>query len=256
MQEEKTTQTNIKRRKRKKQKRNYLYLYLFAFVFVIALAGFSYLVKSYSPDVDVTIGNNDSLPLSESDMDVEIKSVDERLKWIQMEDEMPTVARRGTEVQENPMNIDFLPNMEEENIEQELRKKEEKKKVVIPAPTPTMSEIQKSRVDFRTASSSNTVSSPYVNGPIPRPTRIDVPVVPLPTTSVTKVYLGSFNSLEDAMETQQEINSRDSSIMPFIKATNNTYIVQLGSFTDSEKANNLVQKIKSMGYSPKIVTSN
>lgn len=255
MQEEITAKTHVKKKKRKKQKRNYLYFYLFAFVFVVALAGFSYLVKSYSPDVDVAIGNNDALPLSESDMDVEIKSVDERLKWIQMEDEMPTVARRGTETVENPMNIDFLPNIEEENIEQELRKKETAKKVVVPPPAPTMREIQQSRPDFRTATTT-TVKTTYVNGPIPRPTRTDIPVVPLPTTTVTKVYLGSFTSLEDAMATQQEINSRDSSIMPFIKSVNNTYMVQLGSFTDTEKANAMVQKIREMGYSPKVIKSN
>ena len=100
------TDVNVQEKKKsvKKQKRRYnvLYFYLFAIVFILALSGFSYIVKSYSPDIDVTIGNNDSLTLSDSDMDVEIKSVDERLKWIQMEDEMPTVALRDSEKQENP----------------------------------------------------------------------------------------------------------------------------------------------------------
>ena len=58
MPEEKTAkeQPKTKKAKRKRRKHNYLYFYLFAFVFLIALAGFSYLVKSYSPDIDVAIG--------------------------------------------------------------------------------------------------------------------------------------------------------------------------------------------------------
>ena len=72
------------KRKRRKRKNSFMgYVYLFIFVFVAALAGFSYFVKSYSPEVDVTIGNQELVaPISQSDMDVEVKSVDERLKWI------------------------------------------------------------------------------------------------------------------------------------------------------------------------------
>ena len=46
----------LKRKKRKK-KNNFGYLLLFLIVFVSALFCLSYIVKSYTPDVDVTIGN-------------------------------------------------------------------------------------------------------------------------------------------------------------------------------------------------------
>ena len=258
MPEEKTakTQPKTKKAKRKKVKHNYLYFYLFAFVFLVALAGFSHLVKSYSPEIDVTIGNNDTLTLSESDMDVEIKSVDERLKWIQMEDEMPTVALRNSNVPENPLNIDFLPTMEEENIEEELRKNEQNQKAVVPPPKPTIKDIQTSIPDFRNQNpvtySNNIVAS---TGPIPLPTRPQS-TVPVQTTTISKVYLGEFHSLEDAMATQQSISEKDSSIVPFIKAMNGTYIVQLGSFYEKEKAQALASKVQAMGYVPKIQTVN
>ena len=258
MPEEKTAkaQPKTKKTKRKKRQHNYLYFYLFAFVFLVALAGFSYLVKSYSPEIDVTIGNNDTLTLSESDMDVEIKSVDERLKWIQMEDEMPTVALRNSNASENPLNIDFLPTLEEENIELELRKNEENKKTVVPPPKPTMSDIQTVIPDFRSqnpvSSSNNILAS---KGPIPLPTKPQS-TVSLPEITISKVYLGEFHSLEEAMATQQSVSEKDSSIVPFIKATNGTYIVQLGSFYEKEKALALASKVQAMGYVPKIQTEN
>ena len=81
-----------KKKKKKKKKANYFsYLYLFSFVFICALLCLSYAIKSYSPEVDVAIGNNDNYTLNYSDVDMEVKSIDERLKWIQMEDELPTV---------------------------------------------------------------------------------------------------------------------------------------------------------------------
>ena len=66
------------KRKRRKRKNSFIgYVYLFIFVFVAALAGFSYFVKSYSPEVDVTICNQELVaPISQSDMDVEVKSFD------------------------------------------------------------------------------------------------------------------------------------------------------------------------------------
>ena len=257
MQEEKTAKTSIKSKKAKskRKKHNYLYFYLFAFVFLAALASFSYLVKSYSPDIDVNIGNNETLTLSESDMDVEIKSVDERLKWIQMEDEMPTVALRNSKNQENPLNIDFLPTMEEENIESELRKKEEKKKNIVPPPTPTIKEIQAAIPDFRSQNSVISNNSVVSKGPIPLPTRQPT-VASVQATTISKVYLGEFASLEDAMATQQSISEKDSSIVPFIKATNGTYIVQLGSFYEKEKAEALASKVQTMGFVPRIQTVN
>ena len=252
------TDTNVQSKKKsvkkKKSKYNYLYFYLFVFVFVAALAGFSYLVKSYSPNIDVTIGNNESLTLSESDMDVEIKSVDERLKWIQMEDEMPTVALRDSEKQENPLNVEFYASQQAENIEQELRKQEASKKSVVPPPMPTMSDIQKVKPDFRMANVSP-MSAQSSSGVIPLPIKQQTPTVPMPTKSITRVFLSGFSSLEEAMAIQQEINSRDSSISPFIKVVNDSYIVQIGSFSDKEKALVLQQKIKDMGYSPQITTN-
>ena len=90
-----TKEVNQSTKKRRKKRKSFLgYICFFFLVFFFGLFVISYFVKSYSPDVDVTIGNNEAMTLSETDMDVEIKPIDERLKWIKMEDEMPSVAVR------------------------------------------------------------------------------------------------------------------------------------------------------------------
>lgn len=249
MQEVKDSKSRSKK-KNKKKKVSFLYLYLFAFVFLIALAGFSYLVKSYSPDIDVTIGNNDSLTLSESDMDIDIKSVDERLKWIQMEDEMPTVAIRNPENQEKPMNLDF-----QHSIEDDLTQSYESKKVIPSPPTPTIKDIQVTRPDFRTIANNVTKTPAVSKGPIPLPSK-PVSSAPVPSSTITKVYLGKYSSIDEATAVQQSINSRDPSIQPFVKSMDGQYIVQLGSFSDKEKAVSLVLKLRDIGYFPKILTTN
>ena len=211
------------KRKKKKNKRNFGYFYLFTFVFIIVLISLSYILKSYSPDIDVEIGNNDALTLSESEMDVEIKSIDERLKWIQMEDEMPTVAKRENE--EKPKD----EKEENKSIESETE-----------PPKPSIEDIKQQRPDFRNISPATP------------------PVIPLPERPITatKVYLGSFSSLEEAMEIQNRIKHEEPSLEPFIKAIRDTYIVQLGSFSDKEKAEALIIKLKDKGYTPKIIHEN
>ena len=213
----------IKRNKRK-NKKSFGYLYLFAFVFFVVLIGLSYILKSYSPDIDVAIGNNEALTLSESEMGVEIKSIDERLKWIQMEDEMPSVAKRDNEEKQ-----------EEKTDVTEDRSVEKAEK----PPIPSIEDIKNQRPDFRNISPAT-------------------PVIPLPErpVTITKVYLGSYSSLEEAMIIQNKISNEEPELEPFIKAIRDTYIVQLGSFADKEKATALIIKLKEKGYNPKIISEN
>ena len=99
-------EAKLKRKKRKRKKSSLGYLLLFTFVFLTALWGLSYAVKSLSPNVDIEIGNNEALTDAAIENDAEIKTVDERLKWIQMEDEMPSVAVRNNPEDEELEKID------------------------------------------------------------------------------------------------------------------------------------------------------
>ena len=223
------------RRKRKRKKKSFAALYLFAIVFLIALYVLTNIIKSYSPDIDVSIGANEDITLSDSDMDTEVKSVDERLKWIQMEDDMPTVS-----VKESELNSDVISDFDDINNDAADIKQEKStvKNVIKTPPKPSMEEVVNNNKDFRNTSTS--VKQ----------------VIPKPTHSITKVYLGSYGSIEEAMKVQSKVSAEDPSLMPFVKAVKDSYIVQLGSFSDSNKASVLIENLKAKGYSPKTIYEN
>ncbi len=234
--------------KRKKRKNSFMgYFYLFLFVFVVALAGFSFAVKSYTPELDVSLGNVETTPLTQSDMDIEVKSVDERLKWIQMEDEMPSVAiREAKEQTEDSIKAKTRKMIEPESIQEPIFKKEE----VAVVPKPSMSDIPVATPqtsDFRIASEQTAV--------VPLPVA-KTPVIPAPIPSLTKVYLGSYTTVDEAMSVQQKVLADIPSSMPFIKSVNGSYIVQLGSFSNSDMAQSFIQTLRDKGYSPKVLSNN
>lgn len=211
----------IKRKSQKKKipnmknkKSNFFsYLYLFAFVFLGALWGLSYIIKSYTPEIDVSIGNNESFTLNDSEVDMEVRTIDERLKWIQMEDDLPSVSVRSSEKKYN---------------NEEKRKKELAAKV----PMPNIKELKTKQNEFRSIPAKE--------------------VIPLPKPVITKVYLGNYATLEDAAAVQNQIMAIEPEITPFVKSVKGHYIVQLGSFSDGARAGALAEKLTAKGYYPKI----
>lgn len=229
-------EAKLKRKKRKRNKSGIAYLLLFTIVFVIALCGLSYAVKSLSPDVDVEIGNNEALAPVEQETDVEMRTVDERLKWIQMEDELPSVAVRNPETKKED-------NKESTNDNKKEKDENKTVKEEVINLTPTVEKTQKNTVeptktelDFRLPSGN-----------------VIEPRQPIAKT-VTKVYLGGYDSIEEAIKTQQKVASEEPDMIPFIKAINGRYMVQIGSFSDHEKAIALSLKMKEKGYPSKTVT--
>ena len=246
----------IPKGKKRKKKLHFGFVYLFLFIFLSALIGFSYLVKSFSPDIDVTIGNNEAMTLGESDMDVEVKSIDERLKWIQMEDDLPSVALRNFKEK----NADELLDSDSKDKKDKKDKNEQENKsdkdlkdnkATKQAPVPTIEDIKKT--DFREIpaampSKSASVSEKTATAP--------EKIVPAPKPSVTRVYFGSYSNIEDATAIQNEVSKIDGSLSPYIKSVNGSYIVQVGSFADKDRAVALVGKLKGKGLSPKISYEN
>ncbi len=226
------------RRKRKKQKNGLGYILLFTVVFLFALWGLSYIVQSYSPDVDVEIGNNESLMLNETD--TEIKTVDERLKWIKMEDELPTVSIKSSK--EDDKKYDSTSSKKQESAEQNRMesffKNKQEDDVVRKNIQQQNEETNKQRLDFRIKNIQNIPS---------------VPSMPKETL-ISKVYVGKFSNVEEAIATQNKIAAHEPDTVPFIKLINGKYVVQIGSFSDKEKAVALAERMNSKGYSARVVT--
>lgn len=239
--ENKPKTTGTKKKRRKRHLGFLKYIFLFAFVFVIALVCLSYLIDSYSPKVDVTLGNpDDALTLSNAETEIEMKTIDERLKWIQMEDEMPSVAIRETLDADDK---ELQKKLEEESLSKKNENNSSHDEVVLDVvqpknepPKPAMSDIVKQTADFRTAAKQA--------------------VIPAPIPSLTKVYLGVFSTLDEAVSTQQKVGNDFPAIMPFVKSREGGYIVQIGSFSSKDVANTFISSVKEKGYEPKILTDN
>ncbi len=219
------------KRKKRKRKKSFGLFYLFAFVFVGALFFITNLIKSYSPDIDVSIGSNENLTLSDSDMDTDVKPVDERLKWIQMEDDMPTVSVKEDEISKDSIKDFDDIGSAEVNVPAD-------KNVIQNPPKPKFDEIKSNK--------------PQITDSVQPPKQ----VIPLPKPAWTKVYLGNYSSIDEAMSVQNKISNDNPNLMPFVKSVKGTYIVQLGSFSDSDKAAELINNLKNQGYSPKTIVEN
>lgn len=239
-------QKQNKQRKKRRKKSFLGYLLLFLIVFISCLVGFSHFVKSYSPDVDVSIGNVEEMTLSESDMDFEIKSIDERLRWIKMEDEMPSVAVRTTEENE-------ARNKQIEKQKEKKAKKSKKSKMEEEIET---AKVDVLRNDYRKSSPAKIELSDVLKDKVDFRKQEVKPIVPLPTPSMTKVYLGYYSSLEEAMSVQEKIAGDFPEIAPFLKNVGGSYMVQLSSFSKPETANLFVERVRTKGYNPKVMKTN
>ena len=85
-----------KENKKKKNKESKT-VSIFLITFIVTFAFVALSVKYFSPEIDVEIEGKEQI----AEEDVEKGSVDERLRWIQFEDNMPGVSTRFTEETEN-----------------------------------------------------------------------------------------------------------------------------------------------------------
>ena len=221
-----------KKAKKNKKKKRFGFLYLFVVVFLIALVSLSYLVQYYSPDVDVAIGDKEDMPLNYSDFDYEIRPIDERLKWIQMEDDMPSVSIK----KEKDTDYSYLFNKSENKKELKKRKNElTDRKAVNSSLSNEANQLEKEPLLLNDSilSHRNKIEEKEL------------------VKSITKVYIGTYESLDEAITVQHKVLATGLADAPFVKASNGKYIVQVGSFQDEERANNLISDLKSKGFSAK-----
>ena len=86
---------------------------LFITTFLISLIVITYFIKSMSPDVDVEIAGEHIEAENATESDIK-QAIDDRLRWIQMEDNMPGVSKRedGTDDE----NIEETPQKEQQKV--------------------------------------------------------------------------------------------------------------------------------------------
>jgi len=198
---------------------------LFIVTFFVSLIVITYFIKSMSPDVDVEIGGSHNQVETDSDSDVK-QAIDERLRWIQMEDNLPGVSKRDDE------------SFDETN--DEIKLKSDKKGVELAPIEYVKPETQKPKQ----------INPPTPNiapEPVAKSSQVVQPF------KMAKVYVGSYATIEQAIQAQNNLMNATSSVSPFVKEINGVYVLQAGSYANVAKAEALAKEISALGFSVKVV---
>ena len=201
---------------------------LFTITFLLTLVAVTYVIKNYSPNVDVEIGGEqESQAAYDEDDGIEPKkAVDDRLKWIQLEDNMPGVSKRDgeEEIKYEETDEQKLAAKEEKRIEE---KEQQQKEITMPT-----EQTESTDTPVKTPIQTQNGSQPF---------------------KMAKIYVGSYSSIEQAIQAQNRLMETNLSVSPFVKEVNGTYVLQVGSYANINKAEALVRDINAAGFSATLV---
>lgn len=194
--------------KRKKESKT---VSIFLITFIVTFAFVALSVKYFSPEIDVEIESKEQI----AEEDIEKGSIDERLRWIQFEDNMPGVSTRYTDETENSQALkdDNVIIYDEENNENNKIEK--------------LEEIQEVK--------------PLIATPVPS------------VNKISKVYVGQFSNIEQAIAMQNKLTEANLDLAPFVKRVDNYYVVQIGSYASKEKAQVVVLQVQGAGFPAQLV---
>lgn len=208
-------------------------VFLFFATFFLSMFIVGFLIKTLSPNVDVEIGDDLDSPVSQDESSEAPKNVDDRLKWIQFEDNMPGVSKRF-DTKENVDDITYEPVKEKKNERVREPEKEPQDIDVIHLETDSLAQ-----------------KLPVKNTLVPVPSRADVAKQVSSNSDalkMTKIYVGYYSTIEQAIAIQNKIADSNLNISPFVKEVNGYYVVQAGSYANRQKAQSLYSQIVALGF--------
>lgn len=206
---------------------------LFIATFLVTLVGVVYLIKSFSPNVDVEIGGEEEYEQNEEPLSDSKGAVDDRLKWIQLEDNMPGVSKRSENSETDEITYEpseFVSKQEDKHTKQEEILDEE-----ITLPQNTHAEQVRTHAH----------SAPPVP-PVPKLAQAE-------PFKMTKVYVGHYETIEQAIQAQNKLMNTSIGVSPFVKDIGGAYVLQAGSFASIQKAESVAEQLNLAGFSARIV---
>jgi len=218
-------------------------LRLFLTTFLVVLLSFLVLAGLFSPHLNIPALNDD--PDSVTNMSSsDFKSrIDFRLKQIQMDDE--TINSPLSENQKQKSEAETkIPNMITQK-QQEGVIKLDLSNSNSPQSTNNMSVRQNQPAQMQPPIKKNDIQQP----PAPY-----VPKTVQDNSKNYKILVGNYASPEDAQELSDIIFANSSSAgKPYVKSYNGIYCVQVGSYLDFTKAQNIANAYRSKNYKVRVV---
>ena len=224
--------------KKKKSYKNARLILLFSVTFVAALFIISFLIKNFSPTVDVNIGGEEIAQEEETEEFPE-HGIDDRLKWIQFEDNM----------NESPV-VNEVQGFDENSEVQAVNKKNDAKKKA----ADNQKFQQKNKNTSASKQTENLEPVYHIQPPVPTIADVQKKTTTVASTTVTKVYIGFYPTQEQAEDVKNKIASLGLGYQPYVKKLGSNYIVQIGSFSDRTKAVHVKLDLSDRGYPARLLT--
>lgn len=190
---------------------------MFVSAFFILLLLFLGIAKQLSPEIDVSIGDDENATATEDVVDK--TSVDDRLKLLQQEDEGQKAQDEtfATELDEKVVLPDHKKAGNSDNSEKEV--------VTLP---------------------DNTATPKPVITSSPTPKQVVTP-------ANVKVVVGYYTTKEQAEVAKGIIAESGLNISPYVKSIGGAYTIQVGSYSTREKAQSVVNELLRNNYPARII---
>ena len=219
------------RYKNKKKNLSQKGVLIFITTFFVTLLLFTFVAKSLSPDVDVTIGDDSSTDAKETGLGVK-RFIDDRLKMIQMEDNSTGMSKKIDDKKPTEYNDKSFDNFSE-TLDEEVK-----------IPTKNDENVIEEEPIEQTVSSSKVAA--------PRPKAKDLST-PFEAPKMSKVFVGQYSNLEQAMVAQGILLDSGLDLTPFIKDLGGSYTLQVGSYSSRAKAVSLATLLNKNNFPARVV---
>ena len=205
-------------------------LILFVSAFFVMLLIFLGVVKQLSPDIDVSIGDNQEIA-AEDDMDR--TNVDDRLKAIQMEDNSYSTT-----------DDTFSPELEEKVVLPVQKRKtvgehEAEEAIALEKKEAAEKEPQKQETKAQQTTAQTQVPQPEQTAPA-KPVN-------------AKVIVGYYATSAQAEVAKSIIQDAGLNIQPFVKNIGDAYTLQVGSFSSKEKAQSVANDLLKNNFPARVI---
>ncbi len=227
----------VKRRKLKRSADLKLLFFTFLGSFILFFLAFTWLLPVVTPQVEIPALTEDHVFNSITSHDFRGR-IDPRLRSIELQEEIPP-QKKSQETKETPVPVKKPANtISEEDKRTAGEKKPENIKNSIPLPGS----------DFTRRKAVVPVGPPR---PKPRAIMQKIAVTPPAPVFKAKVIVGEFSSPKEAGMTSEILANLN--FQPFIRERNGKYVLQLGSFSSTDKAKDLLKELKTRNFDAKII---
>lgn len=261
--------------KPKSNKKRLFFIFFSAFMIFFFVCTF--VASMLTPSIDVpALKQNQDASLSSEDFKGRI---DPRLKSVEMQENTSPVASSGTSGNENTPkndtnkniqntgtnsiqqntkedNLDNVPYNNNDSVEDPEKDLNQSIDQSMQEPNPFRSPQDKARQPkaisqkpVQTTKSQSKVLSKS-QGNLMLRDKVKVEHEPV---SMNKVVIEGYSSPAEAKRVSQDLMNSNLNVTPFIKENNGTYSLQVGSFSNQQKAENLAGELKKRNMSAKII---